>query len=80
MMVAYYLMCSYAYYERDSPIVSDAFFDDMAKRLLAEYDTLTHWHKKYVTKDMLRAGTYSGSYPPIVEGALDSLLMKFGIR
>ena len=31
MIVPFYLMCAYAYYEKDEPIASDAFFDNLAK-------------------------------------------------
>jgi hypothetical protein len=78
MMVPYYLMASYAYYEQDDPIVSDSFFDRLAKDLLKEYDRISHRHKSLLTRDMLRAGTYIGEYPSIVEGAVESLRSKFG--
>ena len=34
MMVPWYLMASYAYYEQDQPILSDGLFDGLAKRML----------------------------------------------
>jgi len=73
MMVPYYLMASYAYYKQDDPIFSDAFYDDMAKTMLACWDDIDHRHKEYITKDDLTGGTFLGKYPTIVEGALESL-------
>ena len=73
MMVPYYLMASYAYYKQDDPIFSDAFFDNMGKTMLECWDDIEHWHKKYITKHDLQAGTFLGKYPSRVEGALRSL-------
>jgi NAD-dependent DNA ligase len=73
MMVPWYLMAAYAYYEQDDPILSDSFFDDLAKTLLAVWDDVEHRHKPYITVDMLNAGTYVGKYPGIVEGAVKEL-------
>jgi hypothetical protein len=73
LMVPWYLMAAYAYYAQDTPILSDSFFDDLAKTLLTVWSDVKHHHKKYITEDMLRAGTYIGEYPGIVEGAVDSL-------
>ena len=73
MMVPYYLMASYAYYKQDDPIFSDGFFDSMGKTMLACWDDIEHWHKKYITKHDLQAGTFLGKYPSRVEGALRSL-------
>lgn len=73
MMVPWYIMASCAYYVEDKPIVSDSFFDDMAKTLLVLWDDVEHRHKHYLTKDMLEAGTYLGDYPSIIEGALEDL-------
>jgi len=56
MMVPWYLMASYAYYKEDDPILSDAIFDDMGKKLLENWDNITHFHKEYITKDELVAG------------------------
>ena len=73
MMVPWYLMAAYAYYEQDDPILSDSFFDDLAKTLLAVWDDVEHRHKSYITVDMLNAGTYVGKYPGIVKGAVEEL-------
>ena len=73
MMVPYYLMASYAYYKQDDPIFSDAFFDNMGKTMLERWDNIAHFHKEYINKGDLEAGTYLGKYPTRVEGALRSL-------
>ena len=73
MMVPYYLMAAYAYYKQDDPIFTDAFFDNMSKTMLERWDDIEHWHKKYINKGDLEAGTFLGEYPTIVEGALRSL-------
>ena len=73
MIVPWYLMAAYAYYEQDNPILSDSFFDDLAKTLLAVWNDVEHRHKQYITVDMLNAGTYVGKYPGIVEGAVEQL-------
>jgi hypothetical protein len=70
MLVPWYLMAAYAYYIDDDPILEDVMFDRLAKKLLKVWDTVEHQHKKFLTKDMLMAGTYLGEYPSRVEGAL----------
>ena len=73
MMVPYYLMASYAYYKQDDPIFSDAFFDNMGKTMLERWEDIAHFHKEYINKGDLEAGTYLGKYQTRVEGALRSL-------
>ena len=73
MMVPYYLMASYAYYKEDDPIFSDAFFDNMGKTMLERWVDITHYHKEYINKGDLEAGTFLGEYPTRIEGALRSL-------
>ena len=70
MLVPFYLMCSYAYYVEDDGIVSDAYYDNMSKQLLKEYDNIQHMHHAVISKDMLVAGTFLGEYPSIIPGAL----------
>mgnify|MGYP003115600299 CR=1 FL=1 len=70
--IAKYLMCSYAYYVEDKPLISDAEFDELSKWLLYNYDSVDHMHKHLVTKGDLEAGTYLGKYPNMVKGAVKS--------
>lgn len=73
MTVPWYLMAAYAYYVDDNPILEDNTFDKLAKRIAAQWDTIEHRHKSYLTKDMLEAGTFLGDYPPHVEGAVSNV-------
>ena len=61
-------MCAYAYYEEDSPLISDQEFDELGKHILEHWDAIEHPHKKLLDKSMLEAGTYLGEYPEIVKG------------
>ena len=68
MLVPYYLMYSYLYYEKDSPIISDAEYDTICKRLHDEWDNIEHYHKHIINKEHLVTGTgYSLKYPTIVK-------------
>ena len=77
MMVPWYLMASYAYYQEDDAILSDGFFDDMGKTMLACWDDIEHFHKELISKDDLTAGTYLGKYPERVKGGLQSVRQEF---
>jgi hypothetical protein len=76
MMVPWYLMAAYAYYKQDDPILSDTFFDSMAKTMLTVWDDIEHYHKHLITVDDLEAGSYLGEYPSIVESALSDIRPK----
>tara|TARA_R100000951_G_scaffold109098_1_gene105857 strand:+ start:900 stop:1142 length:243 start_codon:yes stop_codon:yes gene_type:complete len=67
--VAMYLMASYAYYYGSDPIMTDHEFDQLAVYLLKNYDRYNS-HPHCPTEDDLRAGTYLGEYPSIVQVAL----------
>lgn len=75
--VARYLMCAYAYYEMDTPLISDKEFDNLSKWLLSNYDYIEHPHKTLISKDDLNAGTYLGKYPEMVKGAVNSWNTKY---
>lgn len=66
-------MASYAYYVQDDPIFTDGFYDGLAKKILDNWDTITHRHRDVLSKDDLEAGSFLGEYPSIIEGALKSL-------
>ena len=57
MLVPYYLMLSYLYYEKDITLIDDTEFDQMCKTLLEKYDEVEHMHKHLVKKENLTAGT-----------------------
>jgi len=80
LMVSWFLILSYLYYDCDLTLVSDAFFDRLCKDLSANLDRLSHAHKHLITHDMLTAGTgynLSGHFPGIVEGAATDLVARF---
>lgn len=70
--IAKYLMCAYAYYVEDDPLISDAEFDELAQYLLDNWDDVDHRHKWYISKSDLKAGTFLGNYPSMVKGAVNS--------
>ena len=57
MLIPYYLMLSYLYYEKDITLIDDTEFDQMCKTLLEKYDEVEHMHKHLVKKENLTAGT-----------------------
>lgn len=73
MYVPWYIMAAYAYYVEDDPILEDYMFDKMAVKILNHYDEIEHFHKEFLTKDALTAGTYLGEYPSRIKGALDEV-------
>lgn len=77
MMIPWYLMASYAYYVQDDAIFSDGFFDEMGKTMLACWDDIEHFHKEYISKGDLQAGTFLGKYPSRVEGGLQALRSEY---
>mgnify|MGYP001432343868 CR=1 FL=1 len=74
--IAKYLMCSYAYYVQNDPLITDSEFDELGKWLFDNYDSVEHMHKHLVTKDDLLAGTYLGVYPDMVKGAVGDYRKK----
>jgi NAD-dependent DNA ligase len=73
LMVPWYLMAAYAYYKEDDPILSDYFFDNMAKVMLDKWNEIEHFHKHLIGPMDLAAGTYLGEYPERVIGGLHHL-------
>lgn len=74
MMVPWYLMAAYSYYEQDDPILSDGLFDALAKRMLECWDDIDHWHKDLITTEDLEAGTLlARDFPERVKGAVKHL-------
>ncbi len=57
MLVPWYLMASYMYYEKDDPFLTDECFDWLCKELDEKWDEVDHWHKDLVDRDALKAGT-----------------------
>ena len=57
MLVPYYLMFSYLYYEKNISLIEDTEFDKLCQALLEKYDSVEHMHKHLVSKESLTAGT-----------------------
>ena len=57
MLVPYYLMLSYLYYEKNISLIEDTEFDNLCQTLLEKYDSVEHMHKHLVSKESLTAGT-----------------------
>lgn len=73
MMIPWYLMAAYAYYKQDDPILSDAFYDSLAKTMLEVWNDIDHYHKHLINVDDLAAGSYLGEYPSIIAGAIQEV-------
>lgn len=73
LMIPWYLMASYAYYEENDPIFSDYFYDTLAQRMIKEWKNLSHFHKHLISLDDLSAGCYIGDYPNRIIGAIKHL-------
>lgn len=70
MLIPFYLMLSYLYYDRDLSGVPDSEFDKLCNRLQNEWDSITHEHKQYVNREALAAGTgYHLKYTNRIRGA-----------
>jgi NAD-dependent DNA ligase len=73
MTVPWFLMAAYAYYIEDDPILSDAQFDRLVKRMIEHWDKIEHRHKELITLENLEAGTFLGAYPEMVKGAVKQI-------
>lgn len=73
MLVPWYLMAAYAYYVEDDPILSDASFDRMGRKLAEHWKDIDHFHKDHINEDDLKAGTFLGEYPSRVKYGLEEV-------
>lgn len=72
VMVPWYLIASHAYYHLDRPVLSDAAFDALGRRLLGAWHGIEHRHKHLIGEDALRAGTLlldETEYPSMAKDA-----------
>ena len=77
MMVPYYLMLSYLYYEKNISLIPDTEFDDLCKKLLSKFDEVKHQHKHLINKLSLEAGTgFDLKYTNMSKGAAMALSQK----
>ena len=81
MLVPYYLMFSYAYYKENESLITDSEYDQICQDLITNWNDITHWHKRLLDLDSLRAGTgYDIQYPErVVNGAL-ALIKKIKLN
>ena len=72
-LVPIYLMSSYLYYEHDKNVLDDTQFDYLCKKILDNWNNITHMHKHLIDKNNLKAGSgYGISYTNmIMSSALD---------
>ena len=73
MCVPWYIMAAYAYYVEDNPLLEDYTYDRLATKMVNHWDEIEHFHKHFLNKDMLQAGTYLGEYPSRVKDAVEEL-------
>ena len=77
MLVPYYLMFSYAYYQENESLIEDAEYDQICQDLITNWNDITHWHKPLLNLDSLKAGTgYDIKYPERVVNAALALIKK----
>jgi len=76
LLVPWYLMTSYLYYEKDESIVSDGDYDWICSQLDERWDEISHWHKSFIDRDGLSAGSGYAikNYPTRVKGAAMAVL------
>jgi len=78
---SWFLICSYAYYQRYESLMSDTAFDKMCEYMLKNYDTLEHVNKDLVTKEMLSAGSgynlKESDYPLRVQVISDKMIREY---
>ena len=65
-------------YDNATPLLSDACFDRISARLVAEWDSVEHWHKSIIDLETLActgsALALLGPVPLRVQGAAKALL------
>ena len=77
MLVPYYLMYSYAYYQENESLITDSEYDQICQDLITNWHDITHWHKPLLNLESLKAGTgYDIKYPNRVVTAALSLIKE----
>ena len=77
MLVPYYLMYSYAYYQENESLIEDSEYDQICQDLITNWNNITHWHKPLLSLESLKAGTgYDIKYPPRVVDAAIALIKQ----
>lgn len=74
MLVPWWFLSAYAYDQLDSPLISDALFDEIAQRLTTEWATIKHPHKKLLDRKLLKSALAArGKWPSIVKSSANRL-------
>ena len=77
MLVPYYLMYSYAYYQENESLITDSEYDQICQDLITNWHDITHYHKRLLNLESLKAGTgYDIKYPNRVVSAALSLIKE----
>lgn len=72
MLVPWFLMASWAYYQCDAPLLTDGAFDVLCRMLAENWHAIEHRHKPLIDRAWLIAGTCAlarDRYPATVKGA-----------
>ena len=72
LLVPWFLLSCFAYYENDRPLLSDAAFDDLTKRLAASFQDIEHIHKSLIDQSDFKTGHYL-QYPTRIKYAVEWL-------
>lgn len=77
-LVTVYMVASFCYHKLNETIISDEDYDQVCRRLISEYDSITHQHKSFLDKGALRAGSgfHITNYPTIVRVIGNSIATK----
>jgi hypothetical protein len=82
LLVAWYLILSYAYYHMDTSLVTDEYYDSLCNDLLTakENDTINHRHLHLCDMEALKAGTAfhlkKSDYPGMAVGSAEELVKE----
>ena len=81
MLVPYYLMYSYAYYQENESLITDSEYDQICQDLITNWNNITHWHKPLLSLESLKAGTgYDIKYPNRVVAAAIALIKESQLK
>lgn len=68
LLVPHYLLHSALYYRLDTNILTDHEYDQLARRLYDEWDTVEHRHKYLIHREALKSGGSYIQFPLMVMG------------
>lgn len=85
MMIPWFLMASYLYYKHHKSLLSDQFYDGLAKSMLDQWPILKHQHKALIKEPDLVCGSMfhltDREYPNLVKGAAKALVEEeWGVK